>query len=212
MAFFDEIAKGSGQVITFTSVATGQSVSFPAFITQFSDSYSVGWGGSTSFGRVDPIKNYQSTSRRINLGFDVLAKDEETAKQNFADFSKLIQMLYPVYSDPVGPNTKSRTIRAAPLMRVKYANYLRSEVSPAGLLGCIGGFNFNPKFQSGHIIEEGTGDMIPLVYDISFTFEPLHEAPLGSSEMGEFLTGKFPYNQDANIVVEERQSAGDPTE
>ena len=112
MAFFDEIAKGSGQIITFTSVATGQSVSFPAFITQFSDSYTVGWGGSTSFGRVDPIKNYQSTSRRINLGFDVLAKSEETAKQNFANFSKLIQMLYPVYSDPVGSNTKSRTIKA----------------------------------------------------------------------------------------------------
>lgn len=212
MAFFDEIAKGSGQIITFTSVATGQSVGFPAFITQFSDSYTVGWGGSTSFGRVDPIKNYQSTSRRINLGFDVLAKSEETAKQNFANFSKLIQMLYPVYSDPVGSNTKSRTIKAAPLMRIKYANYLRSEVSSSGLLGCIGGFNFNPKFQSGHIIDSATGDMIPLVYDISFTFEPLHETPLGSSEMGEFLTAKFPYNQDANVVIEERQPAGSPTD
>ncbi len=209
MAFFDEIAKRQGQIITFTSVATGKSVSFPAFITQFSDNYSVSWGGGTSFGRVDPIKNYQSTSRRVNLGFDVLGKDAATAKLNFSNFSKLVQMLYPVYSDPVGPNTKSRTIRAAPLMRIKYANYLRSETSPHGLLGCIGGFNFAPKFQSGHLIDESTGEMLPLVYDISFVFEPLHEAPLGSDEVGEFLSGKFPYNQDST-PGQQRVPAGDP--
>ena len=33
MPHFDEIAERSGQLIHFTSMATGQSVSFPAFIT-----------------------------------------------------------------------------------------------------------------------------------------------------------------------------------
>ena len=42
MPFFDEIARRSGQIITFTSIATGDEVSFPAFITQFSDSFNVG--------------------------------------------------------------------------------------------------------------------------------------------------------------------------
>ena len=210
MANFDEIAKSSGQIITFMSVATGQSVSFPAFISNFSDAYSVQWGGSTSFGRVDPIKNYQSTGRRINATFDILGKDRATAIQNFSNFSILIQMLYPVYSDPIGPDNKSRTIRAAPLMRIKYANYLRSETSPFGLLGCIGGFTFQPKFDSGHILEQETNEMIPLVYQVNFTFEPLHEAPLGSNEAGQFLSGKFPYNR-AKIDPSQRQPAGSPT-
>lgn len=210
MAFFDEIAKKSGQMITFMNVATGQSVSFPAFVKNFSDSYSVQWGGSTSFGRVDPVKNYQSTGRRISASFDILGKDEETARKNFSDFSTLVKMLYPVYSDPIGMDNKSRTIRAAPLLRIKYANYMRSETSPFGLLGCIQGFDFNPQFESGHILEQDTGEMIPLVYSITFTFEPLHESPLGSNEAGQFLSPKFPYNRPG-IDPSARQPAGSPT-
>ena len=210
MAYFDEMALQSNQMITFTSAVTGKQVSFPAFITNFSDDYSVAWVGDTTFGRVDPVKNYQSTSRRINAAFDVVSKDNQTALQNFFNFSTLIQMLYPVYSDPVGQNVKSRTIRAAPLIRVKYSNYIRSDASPNGLLGCIGGFQFSPKFDSGHILTE-QNEMVPLVYSLSFVFEPLHEVPLGFNQSGQFLAGKFPYNQGIP-VSEERQPAGDPTE
>ncbi len=208
MAYFDEIVKNSDQIITFTSAVTGKEVSFPAFITNFSDDYSVAWSGETLFGRVDPIKNYQSTSRRISAAFDIVGKDEETALQNFFNFSTMIQMLYPVYSDPVGSNIKSRTIRAAPLIRVRYSNYIRSDSHPRGLLGCIGGFNFSPKFDSGHIITESK-EMVPLVYNMSFVFEPLHEVPLGFNQAGQFLTGKFPYNQ-GEPVTDEAQPATEP--
>ncbi len=211
MAFFDEIANRTNQMITFTSVASGQSVSFPAFVTSFSDGYTLGWGGSTPFGRVDPIKSYQNTSRRINATFDILGKDEPTARQNFEKYSALIQMMYPVYSDPIGPNNKSRTIRAAPLMRIKYVNYLRSETSPHGLLGCIQGVTFAPKFESGHFVDPNSGDLMPLVYTMSLVFEPLHESPLGTDERGQFLSQKFPYNQ-GSPTVSGRQPAGDPTE
>ena len=61
MPFFDEIAKRSGQVIHFTSVSTGDVVRFPAFVTNFSDDYSIQWGSSAIFGRTDPIKSYQTT-------------------------------------------------------------------------------------------------------------------------------------------------------
>ena len=209
MAYFDEIAVQSNQIITFTSAVTGKVVSFPAFITNFSDDYSVAWSGETHFGRVDPIKNYQSTSRRISAAFDVLAKDKNTALKNFFNFSTLVQMLYPVYSDPVGSNVKSRTIRAAPLMRIKYSNYIRSESNPHGLLGCIGGFNFSPKFDAGHILTEDK-EMVPLLYNLSFVFEPLHEVPLGYNQSGQFLSGKFPYNQ-GTPAPDDRQPASDPT-
>jgi hypothetical protein len=197
MPFFDEIARGSNQLIHFTSVATGAAVAFPAFITQFSDNYSVSWGGTSVFGRMDPIKNYQSTGRRINCAFDILGKDKETAIENFVNYSKLIKMMYPVYSSPVGPHNKSRTIKAAPLLRIKYANYLRSEISEHGVLGCIQGVTFQPKFETGHFLTDSGATLIPISYSMTFTFEPLHETPLGFDESGQFLSENFPYNQES---------------
>ena len=195
MAFFDEIAKRAGQIITFTSVATGDEVSFPAFVTSFSDSYSVGWGGETTFGRTDPIKHYSSTTRRIQASFDILGKNRETAIENFQNYGRIIKMLYPVYSDPIGKENNSRTIKAAPLMRIRYANYIRSPKSPNGLLGCLQGFEFNPDFAGGHFLSRDN-EMIPIKYSVTITFEPLHEHPLGSDLGGEFLEQSFPYNQE----------------
>ena len=195
MPFFDEIAKKAGQIITFTSVATGDEVSFPAFITQFNDSYNVGWSGDTLFGRTDPVKHYTSTTRRINAGFDILARNREIAVNNFKNYGRLIQMLYPVFSEKVGPSGNSRTIKAAPLIRIKYANYIKPSASQSGLLGCIQGFSFQPDFAAGHFLT-GENDMIPVKYAASIVFEPLHETPLGSNMQGEFLTENFPYNQE----------------
>jgi len=195
MPFFDEIAKKAGQMITFTSVATGDEVSFPAFITGFSDDYNVGWSGETTFGRTDPIKHYTSTSRRINASFDILGRNREIAIENFKKYGRLIQMLYPVYSDPIGNENNSRTIKAAPLMRIKYANYIRSPANQNGLLGCIQGFNFSPDFAAGHFLNDAN-EMIPIKYSCSIVFEPLHEKPIGSNMSGDFLDESFPYNQE----------------
>mgnify|MGYP003135690160 CR=1 FL=1 len=197
MPFFDEIARRSGQIITFTSIATGDEVSFPAFITQFSDSFNVGWSGETLFGRTDPIKHYTSTTRQINVGFDILAPSKEKAVENFQNYGRLIKMLYPVFSDPVGKENNSRTIKAAPLLRIKYANYIRSLKGQGGLLGCINGISFTPDFAAGHFLDE-QNEMIPIKYAASFTFEPMHEEPLGSDMSGEFLEETFPYNQEAS--------------
>ena len=195
MAFFDEIAKQAGQMITFTSVATGDEVSFPAFITQFSDDYNVGWSGDTTFGRTDPIKHYTSTTRRIQASFDILGRNREIAVDNFQKYGRLIQMLYPVYSDPIGNSNNSRTIKAAPLIRIKYANYIKSPANASGLLGCIQGFSFNPDFASGHFLN-GSNEMIPIKYSATIVFEPLHEKPIGSDMSGDFLDSSFPYNQE----------------
>ena len=195
MAFFDEIAKKSGQIITFTSVATGDEVSFPAFINQFSDDYQVGWTGDTVFGRTDPIKHYTATTRRIQAGFDVLARNRETAVENFAKLGLLTRMMYPVYSEPLGADeNNARTIVAAPLMRVKYANYIRSSANPGGLLGCMGGFSFNPDFAGGHFLNR-SNEMVPLKFSLNFVFEPIHEKPLGFDKSGQFLDETHPWNQ-----------------
>ena len=190
---FSAAAKAIKQTIKFISVSSGNQVEFPAFVTRFSDDYTVHWGGSTSFGRTDPVKNYQSTGRRINTSFDILGEKKEQAKENLKNFSQLIHMLYPVYSNPIGTIAKAITIKGTPLVRIKYANYIQS-TSGGALLGCISGFSFNPKFEAGHFIE--AGNMIPVSYSLNFVFEPLHEETLGHDASGAPLKGlqNFPYN------------------
>ena len=116
MTYFDDIAREKNQMIRFTSMATGISVEFPAFITAFSDGYSIGWGGSTNFGRTDPIKHYQSTSRKISATFDIVSKNRQAAIDNFHQYTQLIRMTYPSYGPEIGGSNKVRTIKAAPLL------------------------------------------------------------------------------------------------
>jgi hypothetical protein len=79
---FSDIARSKNQVVVVTHVATGKTISFPAFITEYNDSYSVTWGEEQIFGRNDPIKPYQSTKRNMQIGFDVLSASFEEAREN----------------------------------------------------------------------------------------------------------------------------------
>tara|TARA_B100001564_G_scaffold341298_1_gene335757 strand:- start:12181 stop:12858 length:678 start_codon:yes stop_codon:yes gene_type:complete len=197
MISFHNIAKGSNHLIKFLHVATGTRVEFPAFITEFSDTFNVSWGSEMIFGRMDPIKPYQGTTRSISLAFDVLSNDIEMAKDNMNKYSRLIQMLYPVYNEPLtgGIKGKGRTIKAPPILRIQFVNLVKNnseESVEEGLLGCINGFTFNPNRESGFFTQ--TDEILPKVFNISIKFDPQHEATLGFQER-KFLNQGFPYGR-----------------
>ena len=192
---FQEIAKSKNQMISFEHLSTGTVVSFPAFLTDFSDNYTVSWGSEQVFGRSDAIKPYQSTSRQISLSFDVLSASEEQAEKNLARYSTLIKMLYPTYSEPLAGDISSlgRTIKTPPLMRIKFVNMIQAANGSGALLGCINGFNFKPVATAGYFYKEN-GNLFPKNYNLSLTFDPQHENELGWDENKEFLTKEFPYS------------------
>jgi len=208
---FQNIAKRKNQMLHITSVATGKSVSFPAFVESFSDSFDVSWGSEESFGRVDPVKPYRSTSRRIRLDITVLAPNLAKGEENFTQYSKLIQMLYPVYSEPLSAGgSMGRTIKAPPILRIKMMNYIQSADGDGGLLGCINGLSFDPDFNMGHFIRSD-GTIVPKKFKISFTFTPQHDSEIGSSPSGDFLSVNFPYGQDQTQLLEEATDSTSPT-
>ena len=196
---FKKIANSKGQMITFTHVPTGNEVSFPAFLTAFSDRYSVGWGNTQIYGRSDPIKPYQSTTRSLNIAFDILSNDIDDAKENLANYSTLVKMLYPVYSEPLNGAAQGgslgRTIAAPPLIRMRFVNLVKAAGGNESLLGCIGGFDFNPNQQAGFFVDP-SGDIFPKVFNISINFDPQHEQSLGWED-NTFITEEFPYGSDA---------------
>jgi len=208
---FQNIAERKNQMLYIASIATGASVKFPAFIERFSDSYNVSWGNENSFGRVDPVKPYQSTSRRISVGITVLAPDFAKGQENFTQYSKLIQMLYPVYSEPLHVGgSKGRTIKAPPILKIKMMNYIQSPSGDDGLLGCISGLSFDPDFNMGHFIQSD-GTIIPKKFNISFSFVPQHDAEIGFDTSGGFLSSTFPYGQPQGEIVQRQSDSTSPT-
>lgn len=201
---FQDIAHGKNQSIIFLHVATGKIVHFPAFLTQYSDDYSVGWGNEQIFGRNDPIKPYQSTTRQMSVAFDILSYDMQNAKDNLAKITRLTRMLYPVYTAPLNHRATSlgRTIKAPPLMRIKFVNMIQSADGNGSLLGCIEGFSYSPNQEPGYFIERD-GSIFPKHVNISFRFTPQHESPLGwGAEDSEFLTDNFPYSAPENVSTD----------
>jgi len=210
---FNDIAKNQNQVVELIHVGTGTKVSFPAFITEYSDDYQVAWGNEQVFGRNDPIKPYQSTSRQIQVGFDVLSPSLEAAKQNLANWQTLVKMLYPVYSAPLDGSGGSigRTIKAPPLLRVKFVNMIQSAGGHGSLLGCIEGANFKPEQAAGWFVES-SGDLFPKHFNISFRFTPQHENPLGwDAQTSEFITSTFPYSATSTTAKAINQGGVNPS-
>ena len=210
MTTFHDIAKGSDHMIRFLHVATGIRVEFPAFITEYSDAFQVGWGNETIFGRTDPIKPYQGTTRNISLGFDVLSGDLEQAKTNMKNYSTLVQMMYPVYNKPLsgGFEGRGRTIKAPPILRIQFMNLIRNNsaaTTEEGLLGCINGFTFNPDRGAGFYAQEN--ELLPKLFNISFRFDPQHETTLGCDE-GNFINEGFPHNRTKAGTANEKAKTG----
>lgn len=196
MISFHNIAKGSNHMIRFLHVATNTRVEFPAFITEHSDRVTVSWGTEQIFGRMDPIKPYQGTTRTISLAFDVVAPDLNKARENMQNYSKLVQMMYPVYGAPLGYNAeRGRVIKAPPLLRIQFLNLIKNNAPASreeGLLGCISGFNFNPNREAGFFAVNE--ELFPKVFNIGFSFEPQHENPLGF-DGDRFITPDYPYGK-----------------
>jgi hypothetical protein len=204
---FGDLAKSKNQSIIFVHVATGKTVAFPAFLTQYSDQYSVQWGNEQIYGRNDPIKPYQSTTRNMQVAFDVLSPDLNSAKDNLAKMALLTRMLYPVYTAPMNGASTSlgRTIKAPPIMRIKFVNMIQSADGNGSLLGCVEGFTYEPNKEPGYFIERD-GSIFPKHFNISFRFTPQHESPLGwGAEDKEFLTDQFPYSAQRTPSAENSQ-------
>ena len=111
--------------ISFEHMATQKTVHFKAFVKDYSESFSCNWTPTTVYGRTDPIQAYGGTTRRISLSFDVPASSVGEAYENMGRVSKLVQMLYPTYTQ--AGDGEGLIIGQAPLVRVKMMNLITKE-------------------------------------------------------------------------------------
>lgn len=170
----NQYAGATGAILTIKSVVTSTSVEFPAFLTDFSQTFDATWNTEEVFGRMDPIATYQGTKRTMSLGFDVPAGSLEGAKENLERADKLVKMVYPVYSNIGGNNILSKP----PLVRIKFANLIKG-IKDSAVLGWINGLNWSADLEMGMFTE--SKKFYPKTIKISFNFNVLHEATLNQS-------------------------------
>jgi len=127
---------------------TNEIISFHAFITSLTDSFTPNWESMEGFGRVDPVVIYKNTSRKVSVSFFIASTSEEDFKDMWVKVNKLVSMVYPQYtkgrtlSTPDG-NSKiiqpfSQLMSASPLVRLRIGDVIRSNYSRFALSRLFG--------------------------------------------------------------------------
>lgn len=172
-----DLVKSDHNIITIYSFSMNEEITFPAFVTDFSDSFASNWTSQEIYGKMDPISTFKNTSRSISLSFDIPSADIAQAIKFMTRCDTIIKGLYPIYSNTNKKGTAY--ITAPPLFRIKFGNLIVNAQNPSkGLLGYLSGFDFKPDMTMGHFIYNGI--IYPKLLKASLKLNVLHEHPLGS--------------------------------
>ena len=127
---------------------TNEIIAFHAFLTSLSDSYSVNWDKTVSYGRADPVKTYNNTSRTIGMTFMVVATSPADFDEMWWKINKLVTMVYPQYSPGTslayGEDSQritapfSQIPTASPLVRLRLGDLFKSNYSRFSLARLFG--------------------------------------------------------------------------
>ena len=139
-------------------VRTNEILSFHAFLASLSDDYSASYDSMEAFGRVEPIKTYKGTTRKISFSFMLAAYSKNDFDVMWNKINKLTTMVYPQFTEGrklVSPDGKSvvyapfsQTISAAPMIRVRIGDLIKSNYSKFGLARLFGMYYDDTKLDN----------------------------------------------------------------
>ena len=144
----------------FHDLRTNEIISFHAFITDMKDSFQVQYSDTDAYGRIDPVKIYNKTSRSINVGFWLIATSQEDFDSMWLSINKLTNMVYPQWSEgrQLASDGKSFIMpfsqipTASPMIRLRVGDFIRSNGSKFNLQKLFGlqqASGDEPKFTFG---------------------------------------------------------------
>jgi hypothetical protein len=130
----------------FHDVRTNEIISFHAFLASMGDSFNVSYDTVESFGRVEPIKIYKSTTRKIDMSFYLVSTSVTDFDHMWHKINKLTTMIYPQYTKGrllTADKTQlrapfSQLVGASPLIRIRLGDLFKSNYSRFALARLFG--------------------------------------------------------------------------
>lgn len=143
---------------SFHDIRTNEVVSFHAFLASLSDDYSVSYESTDGFGRVEPIKTYKGTTRKIGISFYVAATSSEDFDHMWFKINKLTTLIYPQWTagrdllpgDYQFKAPFSQLPGATPLIRIRLGDLFRSNYSRFALARLFGAADGNMKLPDAN--------------------------------------------------------------
>ena len=129
-------------------IRTNEIISFHAFLTKMSDDYTASYDSSEGFGRVEQIKIYKNTTRKISFSFILAALDEKDFDSMWTKINKLTTMLYPQFTEGSQIQSTdgrysfyqpfSQMISASPMIRLRIGDVVQNNYSKFNLARLFG--------------------------------------------------------------------------
>ena len=151
---------------------TNEIIAFHAFLTKLSDSITPSYGSSTGYGRMDAVKTYQTTTRKVGVTFHLVATSKEDFDEMWFKINKLTTLMYPQWTQGTMVSNVAGTIfdedinstfiqpfsqvlGATPLVRMRVGDVIKSNYSRFNLsrIFGIGDLGVSPVSKD----EEGFG-------------------------------------------------------
>ena len=122
----------------FHDLRTNEILSFHAFLSAISDSFTANYTSVDGFGRMDPVQIYKNTTRAITFSFSVVSTSPDDHQQMWYSVNKLVNMVYPQWSEgetitgtdgSVYTQPFSQTISSSPMLRIRIGDVIHSNYS-----------------------------------------------------------------------------------
>jgi len=133
---------------SFHDIRTNEVIGFHAFIASLTDDYTANYDSVEGFGRVEPVKIYKGTTRKIGMSFYVVSTNHNDFEEMWLKINKLVTLVYPQYTagkqltssdgSYVFTQPFSQMIGASPLIRIRLGDLFRSNYSKFALARLFG--------------------------------------------------------------------------
>lgn len=182
-------------------IRTNEMIGFHAFLASLTDDFAASYETIDAYGRVEPVKIYKGTVRKISLSFYMVSTSEADFDEMWVKINKLVTLVYPQYTKgkQLADADKyqftqpfSQLIGASPMIRLRLGDLFRSNYSRFGLARLFGLGNDNfmldgEKFNSFDAYDS-----------VRTTLEgKIEEALQGGTEKFVAEPGSYPFYQDS---------------
>lgn len=143
-----------------SDLRTNEIVSFHAFLASLTDGYTASYDSTDAIGRVEAVKIYKNTSRKVDFSFYMAAMSDVDFDYMWTKINKLTTLVYPQYSagKEITSTQNGRSYRvsvpfsqvmsAAPMVRVRIGDLITSNYSKFNLARLFGYKNPTASFGS----------------------------------------------------------------